>query len=45
MEDDHMDVQSMPPAPRVVQSGASDFVEVGRWNAGHSKDLVVFHRR
>jgi hypothetical protein len=45
MEEDHMDVQSMPPAPRVVADGASSFDEVGRWPAGQAMDLVVFHRR
>ena len=45
MESDHTDPQTMPPAPRVVESGRDAFEEVGRWPASEETELVVFRRR
>ena len=45
MVSDHMDPDSMPPAPRVVASQRESFEERGRWPVNDTHDLVVFRRR
>jgi hypothetical protein len=45
MKGDHMDPDTMPPAPRVVQASSEAFVEVSRSPTGTDRDIVVFHRR
>ena len=45
MVSDHMDPDTMPPAPRVVASQRESFVERGRWPVNDTHDLVVYRRR
>ena len=45
MESDHMDPETMPPAPRVVEAGQSSFIEVHRTPTGSDRDVVIFTRR
>lgn len=45
MESDHIDPDSMPPAPRVVESQQESFAEKGRWPLGETRELIVYRRR
>jgi hypothetical protein len=45
MQADHIDPDSMPPAPRVVEAQRSSFDEHGRWALGDSRDIIVYRRR
>jgi hypothetical protein len=45
MTDDHMDPDTMPPAPRVVEAGAESFTEVLRTPSGPNRDVVIFRRK
>ena len=45
MESDHIDPDTMPPAPRVVEAGANSFQEIMRYPTGVDRDLVIFRRR
>jgi hypothetical protein len=45
MREDHIDPDSMPPAPRVVEAQQDAFEEYGRWPTDSGRELVVFRRR
>jgi len=45
MESDHIDPTSMPPAPRVVESGQNSFQEILRHPTGPDRDMVIFRRK
>jgi len=45
MRSSHVDPDTMPPAPRVVESQAEAFEERGRWPAGEDRTVSVYRRR
>ena len=45
MVGDHMDPDTMPPAPRVIEAGAESFREVRRYPSGPNRDVVIFRRK
>lgn len=45
MESDHVDPNSMPPAPRVVESQRFAFEERGRWSMNDDQEVIVYRRR